>query len=118
MNLTVSDVAMEMARSTPEPPVYSQWQSWIDRAYRLVEARLGAGAYATADTRLVDDVVLQAVVEHVRAWRDTAASQYTVCVDDASTSRTYQKPGGLLEIPNDLWPLLGVAASQSFTIEP
>lgn len=119
MPITYVQVATELARPTPTSPVVEQWESWIDRAYRLIENRLGATAYAALDTDVLDDVVLIAVTEHVRAWRDTTASRYTVMVDDGSVSRSYESPTGLLEIPDDLWPLLGVeAVSESFTIGP
>lgn len=119
MSVSVELVAQELARPVPEPPTFDQWQSWIDRAYRLIESRLGSETYAAIDPDTLDDVVLVAVAQHVRAWRDTTASRYTVSVDDGTVSRQYEAPVGLLEIPDDLWPLLGVeAVGQSFTIEP
>lgn len=119
MAVTVAQVATELARPTPTSPVSDQWQSWIDRAYRLIANRLGATAYAALDPDLLDDVVLMAVVEHVRGWRESTASRYTVSIDDASTTRQFEKSSGLLEIPDDLWPLLGVeVVAESFTIEP
>lgn len=119
MTVAVADVAVELGRPTPTSPVLEQWQSWIDRAYRLIEARLGTAAYAALDPAILDDVVLMAVVEHVRGWRESSASRYTVSVDDASTTRQYEKSSGLLEIPDDLWPLLGVeVVAESFTIGP
>jgi propanediol dehydratase small subunit len=119
MTVTVAQVATELARPTPDSPVSDQWQSWLDRAYRLIENRLGTEAYAALDENVLDDVVLIAVTEHVRAWRDTTASRYTVSVDDSTVSRQYERAAGLLEIPDDLWPLLGVeAVAESFTIEP
>src|SRR5690242_8912397 len=105
MAVTVAQVATELARPTPTSPVSDQWQSWIDRAYRLIENRLGAVAYAALDPDLLDDVVLMAVVEHVRGWRESTASRYTVSIDDGSTTRQFEKSSGLLEIPDDLWPL-------------
>jgi hypothetical protein len=119
MAVTVEQVAVELARPTPTSPVSDQWQSWIDRAYRLIENRLGAASYAALDPEILDDVVLMAVVEHVRGWRESTASQYTVSVDDGTVSRKFERATGLLEIPDDLWPLLGVeVVAESFTIEP
>ena len=119
MTVSVSNVAVELARPTPTSPVSDQWESWIDRAYRLIEARLGSTAYAVLDSTVLDDVVLIAVTEHVRGWRDSTASRYTVSSDDGSVSKQFEKATGLLEIPDDLWPLLGVeAVAESFTIEP
>lgn len=119
MAVTVAQVATELARPTPTSPVSDQWQSWIDRAYRLIEARVGSAAYALLDSDLVDDVVLMAVAEHVRSWRETTANRYTVAIDDGSVSRSYESSVGPLTIPDDLWPLLEVVVpGQSFTIEP
>lgn len=119
MAVSVASVAVELARPTPNSPVSDQWQSWIDRAYRLIETRLGSTAYAALDPDILDDVVLIAVTEHVRGWRDSTASRYTVSIDDGSVSKQFEKAAGLLEIPDDLWPLLGVeAVAESFTIEP
>ena len=106
MTVTVADVATELARSTPDSPVSDQWQSWITRAYRLVEDRFGDVAYAALDVAKVDDVVLQAVTEHVRAWRDSTAKRSTTTIDDGTIAREYEASVGLLEIPDALWDSL------------
>ncbi|MEO6158699.1 MAG: hypothetical protein ABIQ39_13855 [Ilumatobacteraceae bacterium] len=119
MTVSVEQVAVELARPTPVPPASDQWQGWIDRAYRLIEKRVGAVAYAALDPFTLDDVVVTAVAEHVRAWRDTSATRYTVAVDDGTVSRSYETAAGPLTISDDLWALLlGVSSSQSFTIGP
>jgi hypothetical protein len=120
MTVTIANVATELARSTPTSPVSDQWQSWIDRAYRLIEGRLGATAYAAVDPATLDDVVLMAVAEHVRAWRDSTARRSTTTVDDGTVSREYDSPAGLLEIPDGLWALLDptVGDGGAFTITP
>lgn len=119
MAVYIDDVAVELARPTPDSPVAGQWVSWIARAYRLIENRLGADAYAAADSTRVDDVVLMAVVEHVRAWRETPEHRRTVSVDDTSVTSQYARSAGLLTIPDNLWPILGQSVTaESFTIEP
>ena len=120
MTVTVAQVATELARPVPTPPVSDQWQSWLDRANRLIENRLGATKFAALDPDLLDDVVLMAVAEHVRAWRDSTASRRTVSVDDGSVSYQFESGVGLLEIPDDLWRLLDptITASEAFTITP
>lgn len=119
MPVSVEQVAVELARPIPTSPVSDQWESWIGRAYRLVEAKVGSAAYALLDPDLVDDVVLAAVVEHVRGWRDSTASRYTVAIDDGSVSKTFESSSGPLTIPDYLWDLLEVPVpGQSFTIEP
>jgi hypothetical protein len=106
MPVTVAQVATELARSTPTSPISDQWQSWIDRAYRLIQNRLGATAYAALDQATLDDVVLMAVSEHVRAWRDSTAKRSTTTIDDGTVSREYEAGVGLLEIPDELWTML------------
>lgn len=120
MTVTVDAVAVELARPTPTSPTSDQWQAWIDRAYRLIEARLGATAYAALDPQVLDDVVVQAVAQYARAWRDTTASSYTVSVDDGSTTRRYEAGVGTFIIPDDLWRLLDPAITDSgaFTVTP
>lgn len=120
MTVTVANVATELARSTPTSPVSEQWQSWIDRAYRLVSGRLGATAYAELDPATLDDVVLVAVAEHVRAWRESTARRSTTTIDDGTVSREYDSPVGLLEIPDSLWALLDptVGDGGAFSITP
>lgn len=119
MTVSVDNVATELARPTPDPLVADQWQSWIDRAYRMIRAEFGESAYAALDPDLVDDVVLMAVVEHVRSWRESTASQYTVSVDDGTVSRRFEASSGPLSIADDLWALLGVNRfGQSFSIGP
>ena len=120
MSVSVDDIAVELARPTPASPVYDQWASWINRAYRLIEGRLGATKFGALAPATLDDVVLMAVVEHVRSWRDSTASRRTVSVDDGSVSYQYEAGVGLLEIPDDLWRMLDptITASESFTITP
>jgi hypothetical protein len=120
MTVTVANVAAELARPVPDSPVSDQWQAWIDRAYRLIENRLGATAYAALDVDVLDDVVVSAVAEHVRAWRDTTASRYTVSVDDGTVSRSYEQGVGYLTIPDYLWQLLDptIGTDGAFTVTP
>src|SRR5512139_298469 len=111
MTVTVAQVATELARPVPASPVSDQWQSWLDRAYRLIENRLGATKYAALDVNLLDDVVLMAVTEHVRAWRDSTASRRTVSIDDGSVTQQFEASVGLLD------PTI-TASESSFTITP
>jgi len=102
MAVTVANVATELARSTPTSPTSDQWESWIARAYRLVESRRVDAGSPTLDPADVDDVVLQAVVEHVRAWRDSTAKRSTTTIDDGTISREFEQGVGLLEVPESL----------------
>ena len=120
MTATIVEVATELARPTPTGPQADQWQAWIMRAYLLIQNRLGQTAYDALEPQIVDDVVVQAVAEHARAWRDTTASSYTVSVDDGSTTRRYDAGVGSLSIPDSLWRLLDptIGDAGAFTITP
>lgn len=120
MTVSITSVAIELARPTPDSPVADQWDAWINRAYRLILNRLGQARYDALDDNVLDDVVLAAVVEHVRAWRDTTASQYTVTIDDGTVSRRFDAGVGYLTIPDELWQLLEptTGTSGAFTITP
>lgn len=120
MTATIADVAVELARPTPDGPVAEQWQAWISRAYRMITARFGVDVVAGFDMETVDDVVTQAVAQYARAWRDTTASQYTVSVDDGSTTKRFEAAVGAFDIADDLWALLEPApgGSGAFSISP
>ena len=112
MAVIPDDIAVELGRPTPVvEPTLSQWQSWIDRAYRDIERRaerLGVD-YATIDPQLVDDVVLLAVAAHAR--RPDDMTQVTTSVDDGSVSRQYRSSQGRVTILDEWWADLGLSAA-------
>jgi hypothetical protein len=61
-----------------------------------------------------------AVSEHARAWRESTASRSTTSIDDGTVSREYERPVGLLEIPESLWSTLDPALDDSgaFSVTP
>lgn len=118
MAVTPSDIAVELGRTTPDSgdPAYSQWELWIADALMLIAARLGPTA--DLDQTHLDYVVRQAVARHVR--RPDDATQVTVSVDDANSSRTYRSSRGMVEILDEWWALLSPAdtTTRAFSISP
>ena len=108
-------VALGVAAPTSDSAQYAQWSMWIDDALMLIEARLGDVSLLNAAR--VDYVVREAVVAHAR--RPDEATQVTTSVDDASSSRTYQRGKGRVTIADDLWELLSPTAAKgrAFTVD-
>ena len=118
MPVTPDDIAVELGRTAPDPsaPEYAQWELWIADARFLIGKRLGDIQDLDQDT--VDYVVRQAVSAHVK--RPDDATQVTISVDDANSSRTYRSSKGRVEIIDDWWALLAPAdtTSKAFSITP
>lgn len=108
MAVTVANVAGELGRTAPEStdPTYTQWGGWIERAGRLVRNRYSEAVYAALDPLLVDDVIVQAVAEHVRAWTPDNRRRKDVGVDDGRVAVDYYATVGPLTIPPHLWETL------------
>lgn len=110
MAVTPEMIATALGRATPTDIEVDQWSMWIDDALMLIEARKDALEIVTAlDAAKLDYVVREAVVTHVR--RPDNATQVTVSVNDASTSRTYQSSRGRITILDEWWTLLGLTSS-------
>lgn len=88
-----------------------RWTMWIEDATMLIEARRLNLAADPIDELKLDYVVREAVVAHAR--RPDDATQVTVSVDDASTSKTYRSGKGSVGITDDWWDLLGLSAPDS-----
>lgn len=108
MAVTVADVAGELGRTAPDStdPTYTQWSGWIARAERLVRDRYDAAYFDTLDPARVDDVIVQAVAEHVRAWTPDNVRRKDVSVDDGRVGVDYYASVGPLTIPEHLWASL------------
>jgi len=109
MSVTVEMVAVALGQAAPEPGSVTalQWQMWISDAELLIETRRAdLGVTDPVPQAKFDYVVREAVVSHVRKPDD--ATQVTVSVDDASTSRTYQSGKGRVTILDEWWALLGL----------
>lgn len=119
MTVLPYDVAVELGRPTSplEASDAERWQRWIDQARLLIQWRLGD--LALLDQEALDYVTLQAVVAHARKPDD--ATQVTVSVDDASTSRTYSSGHGRVTIEDQWWALLDPdfgTGGDAFTVKP
>lgn len=119
MAVTPNHIAVELGRTAPasDAPEYAQWELWIADALFQIAKRPGL-VFADLDGDTVDYVVRKAVVRHVR--RPDDATQVTVAVDDASTSRTYRSSRGDVEITDEWWAMLTPTgtATRAFSITP
>lgn len=110
MAVTPSMIAVAVGVTAPESGSVTeqQWEMWIDDAVMLIETR---AAQLSVDTSTIDEakfdyVVREAVTAHVKRPED--ATQVTVSVDDASTSKSYRSGKGRVTILDEWWLLLGL----------
>lgn len=111
MPVTVDAVAIALGVATPATGSRQaqQWGMWISDANMLIEnRRLSLEAEPLNQTDL-DYVVREAVVAHAR--RPDDATQVTISVDDASTSKTFRSGAGRVTIRDEWWSLLGLAGA-------
>ena len=111
MAVTPDTIAVALGRDSPsaDSADYFQWAMWIADAEMLIDDRKTTLEIVDAiDEAKLDYVVREAVVAHVR--RPDNATQVTVSVNDASTSKTYRSGRGRVEIIDEWWTLLGLTA--------
>lgn len=102
-------VALGVAAPTSGSTTEAQWQMWLDDALMLIEARAEQlDLTDELDAAKVDYVVREAVVDHIK--HPDNATQVTISVDDASSSRTYRSSQGRVRILDDWWVFLGLTA--------
>ena len=107
--VTPAKIAIAVGTAAPEAGSVTekQWQMWIDDAVMLIDTRAAAlNVTAPLDQAKLDYVVREAVVAHVKRPED--ATQVTVSVDDAATSKTYKSGKGRVTILDEWWLLLGL----------
>lgn len=118
MSVTPAMLAVALGRAAPEPGSVTdqQWKLWISNAEMLIEQRrLKLGA-EMPDEAVLDYVVREAVADHIK--RPDDATEVTVSVDDASSSRRYQSGKGRVTILDEWWALLGlVEPSGAFSLD-
>lgn len=118
MSVTPAMLAVALGQAAPGAGSVTeqQWDMWIDDAEMLIEARRVLLGLDEPDEAKLDYVVREAVVAHIK--RPDDATQVTVAVDDASSSRSYQTGKGRVTILDEWWALLGlVEASGAFSID-
>ncbi|WP_223690106.1 hypothetical protein [Leifsonia poae] len=100
-------VALGQAAPVPGSVTEQQWQMWIDDALMLIDTRQAQlNAAGPIDEAKLDYVVREAVVAHIKRPED--ATQVTVSIDDASSSKTYKSGKGRVNIIDEWWTLLGL----------
>ena len=109
MSVTPEMIAVALGRTAPDSGSveFEQWSMWIADALMLIEARLGDPSLL--DQAKLDYVVREAVAAHVRHPDD--ATQVTLSIDDASSSRQYRTSHGRVRILDEWWNLLAPAQS-------
>ena len=113
MAVTLDMLAVALGRTAPDSVEADQWQMWIDDALMLIEARLGDPALL--DQAKLDYVVREAVVAHIR--RPDDATQITLAIDDANSTRTYRSSRGRVFILDEWWNLLAPAQARGRAFE-
>lgn len=109
MSVTPNMIAVALGQAAPEPGsvTEAQWQMWIDDAVMLIELRRETfDPPPVLDEARIDYVVREAVISHVKKPDD--ATQVTISVDDASTSKSYKSGRGRVTILDEWWLLLGL----------
>lgn len=118
MSVTPIMLAVALGRAAPEPGSVTeqQWELWIGDAEMLIETRRVELAAEVPDEAKLDYVVREAVTAHIK--RPDDATQVTVAVDDASSSRSYQTGKGRVTILDEWWALLGLTQpSGAFSLD-
>jgi len=108
MAVTTSKIAVALGLTAPEfgSITENQWTMWVEDAGMLIETRRVALGVAVIDQMKLDYVVREAVVAHIKKPDD--ATQVTIAVDDASTSKSYRSGKGRVTIIDEWWTLLGL----------
>jgi hypothetical protein len=110
MTVTPEKIAVALGVTAPETNsiTWQQWSLWIDDATMLIDNRAEKLAIdpATIGEAKLDYVVREAVVAQVKKPDD--ATQVTISVDDASTSKSYQSGKGRVTILDEWWAMLGL----------
>jgi hypothetical protein len=110
MTITPATIAVALGRTAPaqDSAMWAQWEMWIGDAQILINSRKIDLGITYIDDAKLEYVIREAVVAQVR--RPDDATQVTVTVDDATTSKTYQSSRGRVEILDEWWKLLGLTS--------
>lgn len=120
MTVTPATIAVALGVTAPDPDSTQdlQWQLWITDALMLIEMRaeqVGV-VFADIDEIKLDYVVREAVVAQVKKPDD--ATQVTIQVDDAMSTKSYKSGRGRVTILDDWWLLLGLTdPSGAFSLD-
>ncbi len=120
MTVTPNTIAVALGVPAPDPASaqFQQWGLWIDDAEMLITARaeqLGIDVGSIDEVKL-DYVIREAVVSQVKKPDD--ATQVSITVDDATTSKSYRSGKGRVTIQDEWWLLLGLTdPSGAFSVD-
>lgn len=119
MAVTPADIAATLVRSAPAggTPEFVAWTLWINDARLIIGERLGD--VSQLDQAVLDYVVREAVA--AKARQPDPVTKVDVKVDDASTSKTYERSVGRVEITDEWWAMLTPTTADvagAFTINP
>lgn len=110
MTVTPAMIAIKLGVVAPEPGSITeqQWQMDIDDALMLIENRAEAlnVDLSTISEMKIDYVVREAVASHIKKPDD--ATQVSITVDDATTSKSYRSGKGRVSILDEWWTMLGL----------
>jgi hypothetical protein len=110
--VTPAMIAVALGQAAPDSGsvTFQRYSMWVTDALMLVQVRLDAiDPTLVLDQARLDYVIREAVVAH--AQRPDDATQVTVSVDDASTSKSYRSGKGRVTILDQWWELLGLTGS-------
>lgn len=110
MTVTPAMIAIKLGMVAPEPGSIQeqQWQLDIDDALMLIEDRAEQldVDIATISEKKIDYVVREAVAAYIK--RPDDATQVSITVDDATTSKSYRSGKGRVAILDEWWSMLGL----------
>lgn len=110
MSVTPAMIAIKLGMVAPEPGSITeqQWQMDIDDALMLIENRAEEldVDITTISEKKLDYVVREAVAAHIKKPDD--ATQVSITVDDATTSKSYRSGKGRVAILDEWWGMLGL----------
>lgn len=110
MPITPTHIAIALGQPAPatDSTLWAQWEQWIGDAHLLIEARAETVNVQlnSIDQVKIDYVIREAVAAHAR--HPDGATQVTISVDDAQTSRSYRSGHGTVTILPEWWTLLGL----------
>lgn len=113
MYASASDVQANLGRPLTEPEK-AQTRLWISWAESMIAERMGSLDLLNPVT--VQRVIVEAVT--VRLRQPDPVVQVQTSVDDTSTSRTYTRSTGMIEITEQMWAELGWYSGGAFTVAP
>lgn len=119
MAVTAETIAIRLGVRIPEPDSLQEqtWQMFIDDAEMFIEDRRRRLGVDEIDEVKMEYVIREAVAAHI--LRPDDATQVTISVDDASSTKTFRSGSGRVVIKDEWWELLGLTEGSegAFTLD-